>query len=295
MGHPEQRPRNHGASSGVGTALDISRRFLPETLAGVAPLRVLDRQDRLRLNQIRACSYVHLFDVFESALSTAARERAAGDPDTREVLAPLLRLDSFDHCGLFRGFVGAFAQAFPVLPRLVAPPEDLASTLAHATPLSLLVLALHIKLVTQQHYLVCVRGDERLEPHFVGLLHQHWTVECGGSTTNGSALAIQQVLSHALPGRIPSALRDYPLLIFVCDDVVRRQTELDIRTLEAARGEPLQPAVRETVLLSQSAAQRKSFLTMGIVNAAFVYAMRNVGPAAPATLAGIVSALSLRP
>jgi hypothetical protein len=278
----------------VTLTLDLTRCFLPEALAGLAPIRSLDDADRRRLNQIRACSYLHLFDTFETALSTVARERGRLDIEVREALGPLLRLDCFDHHELFFGFETAFAAAFPVRPRLVPLPDDFARTLTLATPLSLLVLALHFKLVTQQHYLACVRGDESLEPNFVRLLKDHWCVECGHARACASALAIQQALGQALPGRIPSALRDYRLLVFSCDDVLRRQAELDVTTLEEARGRPLVPRHRLDIVEAQVAAHRKTFLTVGIVNAAFVYAMRTLGPTAPSMLAGVVSALSSR-
>jgi hypothetical protein len=293
----EVRFSESGCKSGgepLPPLLDMSRCFLPEALAGLAPVRSLDDDDRRRLNQIRACSYLHLFDIFETSVGAVARERARADIEVRDVLAPLLRLDCFDHHELFFSFETQFTRAFPVKPRLVPLPDDFARTLTHAVPLSLLVLALHFKLVTQQHYLACVRGDESLEPHFVRLLKEHWCVECGASRTCGSALGIQDALSRALPGRIPSALRDYRLLVFSCDDVLRRQAELDILTLEDARGGPLPSSTRPSIVAAQVAAHRKTFLTVGIVNAAFVYAMRTLGPTAPSMLAGVVSALSSR-
>jgi hypothetical protein len=274
--------------------LDFSRSFLPEALAGLAPIRVLPEADRRRLNQIRASSYLHLFDLFETALAAAARTRSAQDVDVREILAPLLRFDSFDHNELFRSFERDFARTFPTKPRLLPSADDLAKSLGVASPLSLLVLALHLKLVTEQHYLACVRGDEGLEPRFVRLLKDHWAVECGQSTTCASTLSIQRSLSSATAGRIPAALRDYRLLVFTCDDVLTRQSELDVITLEIARGASLGAKERQSVFDCQVAAHRKTFLTVGIVNAAFVYAMRSLGPSAPAMLAGVVSALATR-
>lgn len=293
---PSSEGKRARVSAKVPAALDMSRRFLPEALAGLAPVRILVEEDRRRLNQIRACSYLHLFDTFEMSLSAVARERARADIEVREALAPLLTLDCFDHHELFFAFEAKFARAFPVKPRLVPPPTDFARTLMHATPLSLLVLALHFKLVTQQHYLACVRGDESLEPQFVRLLKDHWSIECGGTGSSpcNAVLAFQEALGRALPGRLPSALRDYRLLVFSCDDVLRRQAELDVLTLEDARSEALRPADRTTIIAAQVAAHRKTFLTVGIVNAAFVYSMRSLGPTAPAMLASIVAALSSR-
>jgi hypothetical protein len=278
----------------VEPKLDLTRSFMPEALSGLAPVRILDEPDRRRLNQIGAVSYVHLFDVFETCLAEAAQARGARDIDAREVLVPLLRLDAFDHNELFRSFERQFTGIFPVPPKLVERPADLDDALADAAPHSLLVLALHMKLVTQQHYLACVRGDELLEPRFVRVLKEHWNVECGTDATSRSSLGIQQALADALPGRIPAALRDYRRLVFACDDVLVRQTELDVATLEDARGGRLLPGDRAAVIAAQIAAHRKTFLTVGIVNAAFIYAMRSLGPAAPAMLAGVVSALGAR-
>jgi hypothetical protein len=278
----------------LSAPLDMTRSFLPEALAGTAPLRVLDSVDRRSLNQIRACSYLHLFDTFETVLADTARERARHDVDTRDTLAPLLRLDAFDHHELFRSFEEEIIASLPVTPLLILPPGDLGAALAHVSPLSLLVFALHLKLVTQQHYLACVRGDESLEPHFVRLLKDHWAVECGQSRTSDSVIAIQQALARATPGRIGPALRDYRIVVFACDDVLARQAQLDVETLETARGAPLPPGDRAAVLAAEIGAHRKTFLTVGIVNAAFVYAMRSLGPTAPSMLAGVVSALSTR-
>jgi hypothetical protein len=274
--------------------LDMTRRFLPEALGGLSVVRALDEDDRRRLNQVRACSYLHLFDAFEAALSAAARHRARQDIDTRDTLAPLLRFDTFDHHELFRSFESELIGAMPVEPRLLSPSDELADTLAHVSPLSLLVLALHLKLVTQQHYLACVRGDEPLEPHFVRLLKEHWNVECGHQKTCGSVVEIQAALAKATPGRVGPALRDYRLIVFACDDVLARQALLDVATLEDLRGAPIDPGVRATVIAAERTAHRKTFLTVGIVNAAFVYAMRCLGPTAPSVLAGVVSALASR-
>ncbi|HVJ92861.1 MAG TPA: hypothetical protein VM580_23835 [Labilithrix sp.] len=246
------------------------------------------------MNQIRAASYLHIFDVLESAVADGARAHAMRDVDSRDTLVPLLRLDAFDHNELFRSFERTFATAFPVAPKLVGGRSELDEILAMVVPLSLLIAALHLKLVTQQHYLACVRGDEQLEPTFVKVLRDHWTMECGRSKSPSSVLAIQRALGAALPGRVPAALRDYRRIVFAWDDVLRKQAEFDVETLEAARGASFPPTDHNELFLSQAAAFRKSFITFGIVNAPFVYAMRSLGPTAPATLAGVVSALSSR-
>jgi hypothetical protein len=284
----------HEVFEGSRAHIDLTRHFLPEALTGAPQSRALDLPDSVRLNQIRSASYLHMFDVLESVLGKGARVRAGNDEDVHEQLQPILRLDAFDHASLFRTFLDDFGRAFPVPHRRLPWPKDLEAAVEHAAPHALLVLALHLKLVTQQHYLACVRGDEALEPAFVRLLKDHWNLECGGDRPCGAVVAIQTMLTKALPGRIPSALRDYKLLVFAIDDVLKRQAELDVATLEDARGAPLPAPLRKAAFDMEVAAHRKTFLTVGIVNAAFVYAMRSLGPAAPSMLAGVVAALSTR-
>lgn len=274
--------------------LDLAQPFLPEALDGASALKKLGSQDRLLLNQIGAVSYVHLFDVFETCLADAVRAQAVRDVDARDTLVPLLRLDAFDHNEMFQQFVRVFRESFPVPPKLLDRPDDLDDVLSTAAPLSLLVVALHLKLVTQQHYLACVRGKRSLEPSFVKVLKDHFSTECRDQQSPSSARAIEQALGVALPGRVPAALRDYRRIVFACDDVLRRQSELDVATLEDARGSSLSIADRPGVLTAQLASLRRTFLTFGIVNTAFVYAMRNLGPTAPAMLANVVTALSVR-
>lgn len=274
--------------------LDLDRPFLPDALAGLSKVKALGEDERRRMNQIGATSYLHLFDLLETCLADAVRAHAMRDADARDTLVPLLRLDAFDHNELFRQFERAFAESFEIAPNLLPRPADLDEVLGAAVPLSLLVISLHLKLVTQQHYLACVRADERLERRFVDVLKEHWTTECGKIESPSSAHAVQEALGAALPGRVPAALRDYRRILFTCDDVLRRQSELDVETLEAARDVALSPADRQSVLSAQIAAHRNAFITFGIVNTAFVYAMRRLGPSAPATLAGVVAALAAR-
>jgi hypothetical protein len=280
----------------TGDSLDLTRAFLPEALAGLADVHALGDDDRRPLNQIRAISYLHIFDQLETCLSEAARAQAVHDEDVRDTLAPLLHLDSFDHNEMFRTFGRTFESHFPVASKLVPRPADLDEILGDAAPLSLLILALQLKLVTQQHYLACTHEGECLEPSFVRLLKDHWSVECGRARDHASSpRSIQRALSTALPGRVPAALRDYRRILSVCDDVLRRQSALDVETLEALRGSPVSAlsGSREAVVTAQLAALRKTFITFGIVNAAFVYAMRTLGPEASSMLEGVVSAFSV--
>ena len=228
-------------------ALDMTRAVSSRRRSpGSRPCARSTDDDRRRLNQIRACSYLHLFDVFETSLGgRGARARARRPRGARRArAAPPARLLRSSRA-LLRRSRPQFARGVPGRRRgsCRCPTTSRATLDARDRRSSLLVLALHFKLVTQQHYLACVRGDESLEPHFVRLLKEHWCVECGAAATCGSvARHPGGARATRCPAAFPSALRDYRLLVFACDDVLRRQAELDVATLEEARGEPLSRA-----------------------------------------------------
>lgn len=275
----------------IESDLDLSRNFLPESLVGILE-KTLGVEDRRRLNQIQASSYLRIFDRFEGLVSRVARRRVS--ERSRSTLEPLLREGVFDHNELFRSFDRAFTRVVPI-PEDPSIFDDLERTLEHVSPLSLVIFALHLKLVTQQHYLAALRNDPPLEPHFVDILKSHWNVECGASERErGLVRAFEQVLADAPPSRAVPALRDYRLVLFAADDALYKQAVLDAAALEAMRGAALPEADRARVIHVEREAHRKTFLTVGVVNAAFVYAMRSLGPSAPATLAGVVSALASR-
>lgn len=273
--------------AGVGAPLDLSRALLPDALAPAGPGRAGASEDELLANHVAAAGYLHLLGLFEDAIARAARARAAVPSDAAAV-APLTAA-ALRHGRALRGFRAELARSLAVEPEAVAPPEDLHEALLTASPWAVLILALQMKLVTQQHYLACVRGDRRLEPRFVALLKEHWAAECGGADRCQSVGALQRALARAPVDRVAESLRDYRRLVRACDDVLGRQAALDLAAL-ARRG----LGAGAPSLEAHRAAYRKTFLTMGIVNASFVYALRCLGPTAPAALAGVVASLSGR-
>ena len=225
----------------------------------------------------------------------AARARATSR--SRETLAPLLR------ARLLRS-----SRAVPRVRDASSPRRSPCArgscrgrptstrTLTLAAPLSLLVLALHLKLVTQQHYLACVRGDESLEPHFVRLLKDHWSRRVRRRRElDGSALAIQQALgagaARARPVGAPrlSAAR---LLVRRRPRAGRRSSTS--RRSRTRRGAPLLRADRDAVVAraGRGASQDVPHGRHRQRRVRLCDAERS-GPTAPAMLAGVVSALSV--
>ena len=86
---------------------------------------------------------------------------------------------------------------------------------------------------------------------------------------SGPVASIQRALANVARGHIQEPLVDYRLLVFACDDLLRQQAELDVATLEDARGHAFAPSERSPIVGVQIGAHRKAFLSAGIVNASF--------------------------
>src|SRR5690349_19831217 len=62
----------------AGREFDFSRPFLPEALAGVAGLRCLDDEEKLKVNHIRAFTYLYLFGLVEEYILPSVLDHVRG-------------------------------------------------------------------------------------------------------------------------------------------------------------------------------------------------------------------------
>jgi len=58
--------------------LDFSRPFLPDAIAGVSGIRCLDEGEKLKLNHIRAFTYLSLFGLVEEYIVPSVLDHVRG-------------------------------------------------------------------------------------------------------------------------------------------------------------------------------------------------------------------------
>ncbi|MDQ3366513.1 MAG: diiron oxygenase [Myxococcota bacterium] len=246
--------------------LDFTRPFLPEAMVSLARAP-LAPADRLRLNHIRANSYLNLFVfVEEYIVATAMRHAQAEQFGSPDALRALLRFadEEIKHQQLFRRFRAAFERGFGAPCDVVENATDVAGFILARSPLGVLVTTLHLELVTQLHYVSSVRegaSQENIEPTFRSLLKHHWLEESQHARID--ELEIAKLAADAPAELLEQAVSDYLEILRAFDEVLARQTELDLDTL--ARLTPgIAGATRDELRTQQLASYRKSFLLDGL-------------------------------
>ena len=273
-------------------ALDFSRRFLPEALAGVEPLAGLDARTKLQLNQIRGRSYLHLFNFVEEYIVANTVQHAQAEMFGDDMaLRALLRFadEEVKHQQLFQRFGRAFGRGFGSSCELVGSAEEVAGTILGKSPLAVQFATLHLELVTQQHYVESVKDNEGedLDPLFKSLLKHHWLEEAQHAKID--ILEIEKLSAGASAQQRERALDDYEDIVRAFGGVLDRQAELDVESLGRALGRPLPGAALDEVLVAQRRAYRRTFLSMGMTNAQFVARLDALTPGAPARVAALAA------
>jgi hypothetical protein len=273
--------------------LDFSKPFLPESLARVSGIEVLNSREQLILNQIRGATYLHLFGLVEEFILPFAVERARdeihGDKDRVRALLTFAEEEA-KHQVLFQRFAQEFERDFPVKAELIGPAQGIAEAVLGHSKLGVAVLILHLEWLTQRHYLESVKTDEKLDPQFVSLLRHHWQEEAQHAKVD--TLVAAELASRATPAEIESAIDDFLAIGGLLDGGLQQQVKLDIGTLERAIGRELSAAERLEVETVQLKSYRWTFLVSGLEQKNFVKAVGELSQAGLKRVHEVARALS---
>ncbi|RKH70314.1 diiron oxygenase [Corallococcus aberystwythensis] len=264
------------------TVLDFSHRFLSDALTGTEAIPFLSTEERLLLNQIRSNSYAHLFLFLEEYAVALASQRAGLELHGNAThMRALLRFteEELKHQQLFARFTDAFAKGFKVAPALLDNQVEVARAIMAKSNLGVLIFNLHMELMTQQHYLETVRGnqDETLDPLFCNLLKHHWLEEA--QHTRLDFLEAQKILAGA-PDALDAALNEYAELLQALRGTLNAQLALDLQTLEKAAGRTFTPEERQQLSEAQERSYVWGFIGMGMKAPLFLSRLRALSPVA---------------
>lgn len=247
-------------------ALDFSVPFLPEELA-VARSVLTNPAEALKLNHIRAHSYVNLFVFLEEYIVAVAMQHAQAELfGSSDALRALLRFgdEEVKHQHMFRRFKTAFEGGFGSSCDVVDNAVEVAGFILSKAPLAIMLATLHLELVTQQHYVGAFRAHDglALEPHFKSLFKHHWLEEAQHAKID---MLEMRKLAHESPdaSRV-SALSDYCEIVRALDGLLVKQAEMDLVSLDRALGRTLTDAERAVVRTRQIGAYRDAFLVAGV-------------------------------
>nr|WP_233261942.1 hypothetical protein [Vitiosangium sp. GDMCC 1.1324] len=264
------------------TVLDFSRRFLSDELTGTESIRCLNAEEKLMLNQIRSNSYAHMFLFLEEYAVALASHRAGLELHGNSThMRALLRFseEEIKHQQLFSRYTSAFARGFKVVPSLLDNQVQVAKAIMTKSNLGVLIFNLHMELMTQQHYIETVRGNDReaLDPLFCNMLKHHWLEEA--QHTRLDFLEAQKIIAQA-PETMDAAMAEYAELLQALRATLNAQLQLDLQTFEKAAERTFTEAERKEIFEAQERSYIWSFIGMGMKAPLFLSRLRSLSPMA---------------
>jgi hypothetical protein len=253
-----------------GTRLDFTRPFLPAGLAARGELPFLSQGEQKTLNQITGNAYLNLFAfVEEYILATVLQHASAEAFGDHSAIRALVRFadEEAKHQRLFQRYVEAFKRDFAVETEVLESATDVAHVILSKSPIAVMLVTLHLEIMTQAHYVECVRDDGEVDPFFAKLLRMHWMEESQHARID--ALELDKMLDLASRPQIEQAFADYLDLLGAFDGLLKAQAEMDARTLARAAQRTFTDAESAAIVTAQHGGYRRTFLTYGMTNPQF--------------------------
>jgi hypothetical protein len=276
-----------------GTQLDFTRNFLPAALAGRGDVGFLSVEEAKKLNQITGNAYLNLFGFVEEYIIAVALQHAHaemfGDHDAIRALVRFAD-EEVKHQALFHRYVDAFRRDFGHECEVLGSAADVAGVILSKSPIAVMLVTLHLEIMTQAHYVECVKDNADLDPLFAKLLRFHWLEESQHARID--ALELDKLVSAASPALLETAFADYLGLIDAFDGLLKAQADMDVRALERATGRTLDPQEAAAVAASQHRGYRHTFLVYGMTNASFLEDLAKISPAAASQVSHRAAELS---
>lgn len=276
-----------------GSALDYSRRFMPEALARTAALPFLTQEEAKVLNQIRGHEYLALFGLIEEFILPFVLDHARPqlDEDDHRVRAFLgFASEEAKHIHLFRQFHALFTESFGTSCGVIGPAAAIGAKVLSHDPLAVSLVILMIEWMTQNHYVDSVRDDGDLDPLFKSLLRHHWMEEAQHAKLD--TLMVEALAEGRDEAGIDRAIDEFLEIGAFFDTGFASQAELNLDAFEAATGRRLSARERAALIGQQHQALRWTYLGSGMIHPKFVASLEAMSPRARERIAAVAPAFA---
>ncbi|QSQ19062.1 hypothetical protein JY651_27340 [Pyxidicoccus parkwayensis] len=272
--------------------LDFTRPFLPDALAGVKAIGCLSPAEKLKLNQIRGNSYLHLFGLVEEFIlpfvMDHARQAVHGENVELRAMVTFAEEEA-KHMHLFKRFSEEFARGFGTPCAGVGPAHEIAAAVLSHSALGVGLVTLHLEWLTLYHYLESVRTDESIDPRFASLLRHHWMEESQHAKLD--SLLVQKIASTLSSEQVEAGIDDFLVLGNMLHDTLMAQARLDLESLTRAVGRTLSDAEQREIIEAQQKSYRRVMLAQGMTQPNFVKVVEELSPRGMARVSEVARAL----
>jgi len=163
-----------------GRSLELSHKFLPDTLSLANELEFLSAEQRRFFSQVQGRTYANMFGLVEryilAKVLELSRDHLFGD---QAALEALVRFgdEELKHQELFRRVEELAAQSMQPGYHFSHDPNAVAQAVLSKSTWAVLALTCHIELFTLAHYKRSIESDPELSPLFKDVLLFHWKEE----------------------------------------------------------------------------------------------------------------------
>lgn len=252
-------------------ALDFNKAFMPSAMCFTGELPFLSSSERLKLNQIFGNGYSYLFYFVEAYIVTMAMEHARaelyGDENN---LRAMLRFaeEEVKHQQMFLRFGELFKRQFGSECGVVPDPQGVAGVILSKSPMAVLLVTLHLEIVTQAHYVECMRDNQEVDEYFRSLFKNHWLEESQHAKLD--VLELLKLRLGADAAQVQTAIDDYFDICAAFAGLLGAQAKLDVNSLVHAQGRTFTPAEFASIEAAQRRGYLRAFLWYGLTNSMFL-------------------------
>jgi hypothetical protein len=182
------------------------------------------------------------------------------------------------HQQMFLRFGEMFQAGFGTPCGLIESPQDVAAVIMSKSPMAVTLVTLHLELITQSHYVDCMRENREMEPLFRSLFKHHWMEEAQHAKLD--VLELTKLIRDASPEQIQQTIDDYFAIAEAFAVLLAQQAKLDVASLERAVHRTFSESERAEIARAQTRSYHRAFLRSGVTNSAFLEFLAEHFPAA---------------
>ncbi len=250
--------------------LDFNKPFMPSAMDFARTLPFLTSLEKLQLNQIFGNAYSYLFYFVETYIIVMAMDSARAELHGEESnLRALLRFaeEEVKHQQMFLRFNELFKLQFGTECRLAGDSQAVAKVILSKSPMGVLLTTLHLELITQAHYIDCIKDSQEVDDLFRSLFKHHWLEESQHAKLD--VLELLKLRRKADEAQVQQAVDDYFGICSAFEELLAAQAKLDVGSLELAAGRTFPESKAAAIEAAQRRSYQRAFLYCGLTNTMF--------------------------
>jgi hypothetical protein len=212
-----------------GRRLDVSQKFLPDSLSKVNELEFLGAAEKRFLGQVQGRTYANIFGLVERYINCkvleVSRDHWLGDQVALEALIRFSE-EELKHQELFRRIEQLAAADMPEGYRFLPDPNEVARAVLSKSTWAVLALTCHIELFTLVHYRESIEPEDNVSPLFKDVFLYHWKEESQHAILD--ELEWRREHARLTPEQVDAAVDDLIALVGAVDGILQVQANADV-------------------------------------------------------------------